>query len=142
MGSFPIAQVREPFSTVQYIAERLDLPQLLKLQHPEGDDEWSSLDICDGKIILNYLTPVMQVSCFNSWVFVLLLGWAIKRGFYTAKAARPDSHRAANHLLRMALDGKITMCLNPPEYNKKKGLYTYIIAPYFLLKITHSICID
>lgn len=49
MGSFPIAQVREPFSTVQYIAERLDLPQLLKLQHPEGDDEWSAMDICDGK---------------------------------------------------------------------------------------------
>lgn len=48
MGSFPIAQVREPFSTVQYIAERMDLPKLLKLQHPEGDDEWSAMDVCDG----------------------------------------------------------------------------------------------
>lgn len=98
MGSFPIAQVREPFSTVQYIAERVDLPQLLKLQHPEGDDEWSATDVCDG--------------------------WALKRGFYTAKAARLDSYRAANHLLRMALDGKITVCLRPPGYSKKEDLWS------------------
>lgn len=94
MGSFPIAQVREPFSTVQYIAERMDLPKLLKLQHPEGDDEWSAMDVCDG--------------------------WAQKRGFITAKAARLDSYRAANHLLRMALDGKICLCLYPPGYASKK----------------------
>lgn len=97
MGSFPIAQVREPFSSVQYVAERLDLAKLLKLQHPEGDDEWSAMDICDG--------------------------WAQKRGFYTAKAARLDSHRAANHLLRMALDGKICVCLYPSGYSENKELW-------------------
>jgi len=50
MGSFPIAQLREPFSAVQYLAERLDLPNLLKLQHPEQDEEWSAMDICDGTV--------------------------------------------------------------------------------------------
>ena len=49
MGSFPIAQLREPYSSVQYLAERLDLPKLLNLQHPENDDEWSAMDVCDGK---------------------------------------------------------------------------------------------
>ncbi|KAK3927256.1 Guanine nucleotide-binding protein-like 1 [Frankliniella fusca] len=97
MGSFPIAQVREPFSTVQFIAERMDLVKLLKLQHPEGDDEWSAMDICDG--------------------------WAKKRGFLTAKAARLDSYRAANHLLRMSLEGKICMCLYPPGYTSKKEFW-------------------
>lgn len=94
MGSFPIAQLREPFSAVQYLAERLDLPNLLKLQHPEHDEQWSAMDICDG--------------------------WALKRGFYTARAARLDSYRAANNLLRMALDGKICLCLHPPGYSSKK----------------------
>jgi hypothetical protein len=48
MGSFPVAQLREPFSAVQYLAERIHLPDLLKLQHPDQDEEWSAMDICDG----------------------------------------------------------------------------------------------
>lgn len=55
MGSFPIAQLREPFSAVQYLAERIDLPNLLKLQHPDQDDEWSAMDICDGILWTNNL---------------------------------------------------------------------------------------
>lgn len=54
MGSFPIAQLREPYSAVQYLAERLDLPNMLKLQHPEQDEEWSAMDICDGTVFISY----------------------------------------------------------------------------------------
>ena len=36
LGSFPISQVKEPFSVVQYIAERVNLPNLLQLTHPEN----------------------------------------------------------------------------------------------------------
>ena len=58
--------------------------------------DWSAYDICES--------------------------WAIKRGFYTAKAARPDVYRAANHLLRMALDGR-TLCLAflPPNYMSERA---------------------
>ncbi|XP_067002632.2 guanine nucleotide-binding protein-like 1 [Anabrus simplex] len=94
MGSFPIAQVREPFSTVRFLAERLDLPHLLALQHIEREDEWTSMDICES--------------------------WALKRGFRTARAARLDAYRAANHILRMALEGKICLCFYPPFYTVKK----------------------
>ncbi|XP_054276390.1 guanine nucleotide-binding protein-like 1 [Macrosteles quadrilineatus] len=97
MGSYPIAQLRDPFSSVQYLAERLDLVKLLKLTHPEGDSTWSAMDVCDG--------------------------WALKRGFRTAKAARLDSYRAANHILRMALDGKIALCLRPPGYHANKEFW-------------------
>ncbi|KAF2879346.1 hypothetical protein ILUMI_26816 [Ignelater luminosus] len=97
MGSFPIAQLREPHTTVKYLAERLDLPKLLRIDHPDGDDQWSAMDVCDG--------------------------WAKKRGFLTAKAARLDTFRAANNLLRMALDGKICLCLRPPEYASKKDFW-------------------
>lgn len=77
------------------VAERLDLIKLLRIVHPYDDDTWSAMDICDG--------------------------WAKKRGYVTAKAARLDSYRAANSLLRMALDGKICFCLRPPGFLKKKS---------------------
>ncbi|KZC06821.1 PREDICTED: guanine nucleotide-binding protein-like 1 [Dufourea novaeangliae] len=94
MGSFPIAQVREPYTTVKFLAERVDLPKLLKIQHPDNDDTWSAMDICDG--------------------------WAIKRNFITARAARLDTYRAANSLLRMALEGKICIHVYPPGWVDKK----------------------
>lgn len=95
MGCFPIAQLREPYGSVKYLAEHLDLPRLLRIEHPEGDDSWSAMDVCEG--------------------------WAKKRGYFTAKAARYDQYRAANHLLRMALDGKICLCLRPPKYSQNEG---------------------
>ena len=91
IGSFPIAQLREPYASIRYLAEHLDFPKILALKHLEGDRaEWSPFDICDA--------------------------FAIKRGFITAKAARPDTYRAANSILRMALDGKLTLSLRPVNY--------------------------
>lgn len=94
LGSYPIAQLREPYASVKYLAERIDLPKFLNVKHPEGDDnEWSATDVCDA--------------------------WAIKRNFHTAKAARPDTYRAANSILRMALDGKLTLALRPLGYSDR-----------------------
>ncbi|XP_026747874.1 guanine nucleotide-binding protein-like 1 [Trichoplusia ni] len=97
MGSYPIAQLREPYTTIRYLAERLDLPKLLRIEHPEGDDTWSPRDVCDG--------------------------WAKKKGYLTAKAARLDTYRAANSLLRMALDGRICLWLRPPGYTQQREKY-------------------
>ena len=97
MGSFPIAQVREPYTTIKFLAERINLPQLLKLQHQDNDDTWSAMDICES--------------------------WAAKRHYMTAKAARLDTYRAANSLLRMALDGTICMYAYPPGWSTEKGIY-------------------
>lgn len=96
MGSFPIAQVREPYTTIKFLAERIDLPKILKLQHLDNDDTWSAIDICDS--------------------------WASKRNFITARTARLDTYRAANSLLRMALEGKICIYVYPPDWvlNKEK----------------------
>ncbi|XP_053622721.1 guanine nucleotide-binding protein-like 1 [Plodia interpunctella] len=97
MGSYPIAQLREPYTTIRYLAERLDLPKLLRIDHPENDDSWSPRDICDG--------------------------WAKKRGYLTAKAARLDTYRAANSILRMALDGKICLWLRPPGFTEERETF-------------------
>lgn len=91
LGSYPIAQLREPFASVKYLAERINIPKLLNIKHPNGEgNEWSAIDVCAA--------------------------WAIKRGFLTAKTARPDTFRAANSILRMALDGKLTLVLRPVGY--------------------------
>ena len=45
LGSYPISQVREPYSVVQLLAERLDLPKLLKL---EARPQWTTYDICEA----------------------------------------------------------------------------------------------
>ncbi|KAF9406178.1 hypothetical protein HW555_013361 [Spodoptera exigua] len=92
MGSYPIAQLREPYTTI-----RLDMPKLLRIEHPEGDETWSPRDICDG--------------------------WAKKKGYLTAKAARLDTFRAANSLLRMALDGRICLWLRPPGFAENREIY-------------------
>ncbi|XP_046401008.1 guanine nucleotide-binding protein-like 1 [Ischnura elegans] len=94
MGSYPIAQLQEPYSSIRFLAERLDLIKQLKLQHADGNDEWSPMDVCEA--------------------------WAKKRGYLTAKAARLDTYRAANHLLRMATEGKICLCLRPPGFKDNK----------------------
>ncbi|XP_043259536.1 guanine nucleotide-binding protein-like 1 [Colletes gigas] len=91
MGSFPIAQVRDPCSTVKFLAERVDLTKLLRLEHPDKDDTWSAMDICEA--------------------------WAIKRSFLTARTGRPDTYRAANSLLRMALGGAISIFVYPLNWS-------------------------
>lgn len=98
MGSFPIAQLREPYGAIRYLAERIDLQKLLVLTHPEKEEEWSAIDVCDA--------------------------FALKRGFLTAKAARPDCYRAANSILRMALDGKITLSLRPNGFKEKEEFWS------------------
>lgn len=95
LGSYPISQLREPYATVKYLAERVNLVKFLAIQHPENEKEWSAMDVCEG--------------------------FALKRGFLTAKAARPDTYRAANSILRMALDGKITLSLKPKGYHAIKS---------------------
>ncbi|XP_055599356.1 guanine nucleotide-binding protein-like 1 [Uranotaenia lowii] len=94
MGSYPIAQLREPYASIKFLAERVNLVALLALKHPDNEscEEWSAIDVCDT--------------------------WALKRGFLTAKAARPDTYRGANSILRMALDGKITLSLKPIGFHQ------------------------
>lgn len=49
MGCYPIAQLREPYSSVKFLAERLNLVKILNLQHPEsGETTWSAIDVCDS----------------------------------------------------------------------------------------------
>lgn len=96
LGSFPISQLQVPYRSLKLLAEHVNLPQLLRLHLPEEYDEWSAVAIADA--------------------------WAYKRGFLTAKAARPDRYRAANHILRMCLSGQqqLIFQLYPPGYDDNR----------------------
>ncbi|KAF9153186.1 Guanine nucleotide-binding-like protein 1 [Linnemannia schmuckeri] len=93
-GMFPIAQVQEPYSVVQYLAERVNIPRLLKLDPPPtytiGPFRWSAYGICES--------------------------FGLKRGFMTAKTSYADTYRAANALLQMANDGRILLSFKPPGF--------------------------
>ncbi|XP_077986081.1 guanine nucleotide-binding protein-like 1 [Glandiceps talaboti] len=102
-GIYPIAQVQEPYTAVGYLAQRIPLISILKLKHPDIDStdkgacapQWSAWEICDA--------------------------WSEKRGFLTAKAARNDAYRAANNILRLAVEGRLIMCMRPPDYTNEKA---------------------
>ncbi|XP_068929745.1 guanine nucleotide-binding protein-like 1 [Petaurus breviceps papuanus] len=99
-GIYPIAQIQEPYTSVGYLASRIPVQALLRLRHPEaeesgGEPPWCAWDICEA--------------------------WAEKRGYKTAKAARNDVYRAANSLLRLAADGRLSLCLRPPGYSEQRA---------------------
>jgi len=88
MGIFPIAQVREPYSAIQFLAEYLPVEDIFKLQHPDPDNPaWTAFYICEA--------------------------YAIKRGYFTAKGARPDTYRAGNEILRDVVNGRLTLYFLP-----------------------------
>ncbi|ORX56147.1 P-loop containing nucleoside triphosphate hydrolase protein [Hesseltinella vesiculosa] len=93
-GMYPIAQVQEPYSTVQYLCQRLPLEDILSLSPPYLDEydkfKWSAWLVCEA--------------------------YAEQRGFHVAKAAGPDAYRAANAILRLACDGRILLSFKPPGF--------------------------
>ncbi|XP_071947764.1 guanine nucleotide-binding protein-like 1 [Antedon mediterranea] len=104
-GIYPISQVQMPYTAVGYLAQRIPVVNLLKIRHPSDDassesassTQWSAWDICEA--------------------------WAEKRGFVTAKAGRNDTYRAANNILRLAVEGRLCMCMRPPDYTKTKSFW-------------------
>lgn len=57
--------------------------------------------------------------------------WAERRGYKTAKAARNDVYRAANSLLRLAIDGRLCLCLQPPGYTQNRGQREIVVFFFF-----------
>ena len=55
-------------------------------------------------------------------VFYLCEEYAKKCGFFTSKAGRADTYRAANFLLRQVIDGKIVLYWVPRGYDSKKDI--------------------
>ncbi|OQR97217.1 hypothetical protein ACHHYP_12356 [Achlya hypogyna] len=88
-GSYPIAQTREPYSAVRFIAENCvpALEATYKLKKVDDDDDWSPYTLAEA--------------------------YAAQRGFHV-KGGKLDVFRAANMLLRDTLNGKKVILSFPP----------------------------
>jgi ribosome biogenesis GTPase A len=87
-GVFPISQVREVFSAIRYLAERVPIERIYNLSPPSNGSPWSP--------------------------YLLLEAYAIKRGYREAKTGQPDVHRAGGEILRDCLNGHIVISWPPP----------------------------
>lgn len=121
MGCYPISQLREPYSSIQYLAERVNVVEKLKLKPIEeirhqkpalNDHNYTPIEIVDAD------PQKKKAGTSGDWsAWTICEAWAVQRGFLTARSGRPDVYRAANHLLRMALDGRtLCMAFYPPDY--------------------------
>lgn len=86
-GLYNVAQVRDPFGPLQLAGSMIDLPKRLGLERPSP---YTIMGVCEG--------------------------FAIKSGFFTSKAGRPDINRAANLILRMISEGRIIVAWLPGDY--------------------------
>ncbi|KAI8054039.1 P-loop containing nucleoside triphosphate hydrolase protein [Syncephalis plumigaleata] len=110
-GIYNVAQVQEPYTAINFLAERVPVERVLNLRpslqggkkhtvhrdEEEDNYEWTAWDICEE--------------------------FAIQRGFMTARGARPDVSRAANQILRMVNMGQILLSFKPPGFYTNPGYY-------------------
>ena len=92
-GIYNIAQVKDPYGPILYLAQRIDLYKILDINQSRDPTQPSS-------------------------VFYICEEYAKKCGFITSKAGRPDTYRAANLILRQVIDGKIILSWTPPGYEE------------------------
>lgn len=73
--------------------------------------------------IFDNVNMFYDVTCLllNVRFYFTFIAWAERKGYKTAKAARNDVYRAANSLLRLAVDGRLCLCLRPSDYSCLRG---------------------
>jgi len=97
-GIYPISQVREPYSSIRFIAERVPLETVYKLEKEKENenDPWTPYSLCEA--------------------------YAEKRGYHTRKG-RSDTHRAALEILRDHLDGRVVLYFTPNSTKINVAIY-------------------
>jgi ribosome biogenesis GTPase A len=116
-GLYPIAQVREPYSSIGFLHRRLRVDQIYSLKFPYDLDEdekfieeknhkWSAWELCES--------------------------YADLRGYRTNKGGKLDIYRAGKEILKETVNGVIRLYFSPPdpiqeEEEEKNGLRENIL---------------
>lgn len=90
-GIFPIPQIRETFSAIRFLLEKVDLCRFYNVT-------------IDSESYGTELSP-----------YGFLGSLADKKGYHTTKAGEPDMHRAGLEVLRDVVDGAILLAFCPPK---------------------------
>lgn len=97
-GLYPLANLREPFTPIRYVAEHIALEELYNLG--KYADSKGTTESTEGIV----WTPMLIAEAL-----------ATKRGYFTGRAGRPDAHRAARDILFDVVDGVVPLYWAPPE---------------------------
>jgi ribosome biogenesis GTPase A len=102
-GLFPLAQLREPYSVVRYVAERVPLPRIYKLTKVPDDYQEG-----DKKVTADTVAADVEWTPYS-----ICESFAMRKGYHTRNGSL-DTHRAALLLLRDVIDGVVEMFTLPP----------------------------
>lgn len=97
-GLYPLPNLREPFSALRYVAEHYPLERMYGVEAthpPEDGDPWTPMNLAEAV--------------------------AVKRGYLTGRAGRPDAHRAVREILRDCVDGSVPIMWSPPNADSAKN---------------------
>ena len=106
-GIFPIAQVREPFSAIQYMAKFIPIEQVYRLSLEDAQDS------------IKY-DPAKNQLPWSAWM--ICEAYAHKRGYHTRRGL--DVHRAGLEILFDVIDGRVVLYFLPNQTSINLGAFT------------------
>jgi hypothetical protein len=141
MGIFPPTQLREPYSCVTYLAERLNLPVIYNLSREfeensrsgginsadqkkvsaakggrkalSSRDEVDLFDILDEEVAKEALAKKKEDFAWSSWTICESL--AARKGYrLPGVGGRPDTFKAGLDIVNDCLEGRLTFFFEPP----------------------------
>ena len=123
LGVIPLAQVRECYTAVRFLAERIPLEKWYGLTLP---DDWEYLlTITDdmpqdlkSEGERHEVVDQSHKTIFLRWsAYSICDAYAAKRGMRIAKTGAPDAHAAGRSILYDTVDGVVSLFFWPPGYS-------------------------
>ncbi|KAK7064098.1 P-loop containing nucleoside triphosphate hydrolase protein [Favolaschia claudopus] len=124
-GILPISRVSAIPSCIYHAAELLPLEQIYHISQPTSDPVVDKRTWREGDRPLNTQAKDKPWSAMD-----ILIGYADAKGWQTAKAGRPDTHRAGNAIMRALAEGRVAWAFWPPgtdltsmDYEEGAGIW-------------------
>ncbi|KAG1885485.1 P-loop containing nucleoside triphosphate hydrolase protein [Suillus subluteus] len=109
-GILPISRVSAIPFCIHQIGQLLPLETILGLTHPLANNA----PVEDKRTWRDGKQPSLKDNKTHWTATEIMTAYANKKGWVTAKAGRPDIHRAGNAMLRLVAEGKIAWAFWPP----------------------------
>ncbi|KAG6817963.1 hypothetical protein H0H87_012431 [Tephrocybe sp. NHM501043] len=111
-GILPISRVSAVPSSIHFASERIPIEQMYRLDHPS----LSLPLVTDKRTWRDGMRPEPIENKPILWTAMdILTAYANRKKWVTAKAGRPDIHRAGNAVLRATAEGRVGWGFWPPE---------------------------
>ncbi|KAG1828094.1 P-loop containing nucleoside triphosphate hydrolase protein [Suillus variegatus] len=109
-GILPISRVSAIPFCIHQIGQLLPIETILGLTHPSTN----SAPVEDKRTWRDGKQPSAKDNKIHWTATEIMTAYANKKGWVTAKAGRPDIHRAGNAILRLVAEGRVAWAFWPP----------------------------